>query len=72
MLGGGPGSAVNLEATKTPNEAHGDEYWTSLGNLFSNAQELDEDGDTAPPVPLQISDVGVCTSLPATPYLVVG
>ena len=53
---GGPGSDVNLEATKTPNEAHGDEYWTSLGNLFSNAQELDEDGSTAPAVPLQISD----------------
>ena len=53
---GTPGSDVNREATKTPNEAHGDEFWNSFANIVSNSQQLDEDGNTAPPFPLQISD----------------
>jgi uncharacterized protein (TIGR03437 family) len=53
------GSAVRREAEKSPKQAHGDEFrvtpFAQAGG-GSNVQELDEDGDTAPPFPLQISD----------------
>ena len=56
---GRTGSAVNREATKSPPQAHGDEFrvtpFAGLGG-GSNVQVLDEDGDTAPPYPLQVSD----------------
>ena len=50
------GSGVKQESEKSPNEAHGDEFWTSVARLGSNVQQLDENGDTAPPFPLLISD----------------
>ena len=53
---GREGSMVRREAEKSPREAHGDEFWTSPANLGTNGQELDENGDTAPPFPLRISD----------------
>ena len=56
---GRPGSAVRRESEKSPSEAHGDEFRvTPFAQLAggSNVQELDENGDTAPPFPLQISD----------------
>ena len=64
-----PGSDVNREATKTPKEAHGDEYWTTIPTFFRNVQELDEDGDTAPPFPLQISDDVDSLTEPPTPFV---
>lgn len=52
------GSAVDTEASKVPNEAHGDEFAVMPLLPFggSNVQILDETGDTAPPFPLLISD----------------
>ncbi len=56
---GRTGSAVEREAAKSPPQAHGDEFrvtpFVGVGG-GSNVQVLDEDGDTAPPFPLQISD----------------
>jgi uncharacterized protein (TIGR03437 family) len=53
------GSHVRRESDKSPTQAHGDEFrvtpFAQAGG-GSNVQELDEDGDTAPPFPLQISD----------------
>ena len=53
---GVPGSMVRTEFEKAVPEAHGDEFWTSGANVGTNAQELDENGDSAPPFPLRISD----------------
>ena len=66
---GVPGSAVALEAAKSPNEAHGDEFGVTPALPFggSNVQILDESGDTAPPFPLLISDdVDALTEPPAS------
>ena len=56
---GRAGSAVERETAKSPPQAHGDEFrvtpFAGVGG-GSNVQVLDEDGDTAPPFPLQISD----------------
>lgn len=56
---GRPGSHVEREASKSPPQAHGDEFRTTpfagLGG-GSNVQMLDEDGDTAPAFPLQLGD----------------
>src|SRR5690606_8638546 len=56
---GRAGSDVAREAAKSPPEAHGDEFrvlpFAGYGGGF-NVQMLDENGDTAPPFPLQIDD----------------
>ena len=54
MADGAEGSAVREESDK--GEAHGDEFVSGLFNLTSNGRVLDENGDTAPPFPLVISD----------------
>ena len=57
---GVPKSAVNVEAGKVPNEAHGDEFRPvpPPPAIFggTNLQVLDESGDTGNPFPLLISD----------------
>ncbi len=53
------GSAVQSESSKSPSEAHGDEFrvtpFAGIGG-GSNVQVLDENGDTAPEFPLLVSD----------------
>ena len=63
------GTAVRSEADKTPPQAHGDEFWTSRANLGSNAQELDENGDTAPPFPLAVCDDVDALTEPPTSFV---
>ena len=63
------GSGVKQESEKSPNEAHGDEFWTSVARLGSNVQQLDENGDTAPPFPLLISDDVDGLTEPPTPFV---
>jgi uncharacterized protein (TIGR03437 family) len=56
---GRQGSDVRREADKSPKQAHGDEFRvTPFAQAVGgdNVQVLDENGDTAPPFPLQISD----------------
>jgi len=65
---GAPGSAVEREASRQPSEAHGDEFRVAPMMFIggSNVQVLDETGDTAPPLPLRISDdVDALTEPPA-------
>jgi uncharacterized protein (TIGR03437 family) len=56
---GRAGSDARREADKSPKEAHGDEFRVTpfaASGGGDNIQVLDENGDTAPPFPLQISD----------------
>ena len=63
------GSGVKQESEKSPNEAHGDEFWTSPARFGSNEQQLDETGDTAPPFPLLISDDVDALTEPPTSFV---
>ena len=66
-----PGTAVSLESSKTPPQAHGDEFRVSSppasGNL--NTQVLDENGDTAPRFPLLVSDDVDALTEPPTSFV---
>ncbi len=65
------GSAVNTEASKVRNEAHGDEFsvFPLLPTGGSNRQEIDENGDTAPDFPLLISDDVDALTEPPTSFV---
>ena len=66
-----PGTAVSRERSKTPPQAHGDEFRVSSppasGNL--NTQVLDENGDTAPRFPLLVSDDVDALTEPPTSFV---
>ena len=66
-----PGTAVFLESSKVPPQAHGDEFRVSSppasGNL--NTQVLDENGDTSPRFPLLVSDDVDALTEPPTSFV---